>query len=309
MDLTLKNNKGFNIFHAAVIAGNVPILQLLLDRQESLALERVEGSQCSALHLACIKGDLQVIHLLRERFKERMMVDDVDREGQTALMKACREGHYSLIQFLVEMGADVNKVDLEGSTPISLLIKNLRSHFAPLPDAAIHIHEIFIKLLNEDSETMTEYPSLSAVCYLVKNGGKFNITIQIDDQKKITILEEFVEDSHTAMDDSEEREPVVDEICMLCSRQAITEFFKCCKTTSSLTCAKCCFSVINCPHCGKSLDGVRNRRNQLNFTGTVNELDELNGPKVNAPKLKVLSDFKTHINSLIKLVFVLEGCQ
>ena len=90
VDLSLKNKKGYNVFHVAVIAENVPVVQLLLDRQESLALDRVESSQLSALHLAAVKGDLQVVHLLLERFKEKLSVDDVDRMGRTALMMACR---------------------------------------------------------------------------------------------------------------------------------------------------------------------------------------------------------------------------
>ena len=252
MDLTLKNKKGFNIFHAAVIAGNFHVVQLLLGKQESLALERVEGSQCSALHLACIKGDLEVVHFLLERLKERMMVDDVDGEGQTALMKACREGHYGLIEFLVEMGADVNKVDSNGATPISLIIKDMRSHRPPLPDDSFDIHQIYDKLLNEDRETMTKCPSLSAVCYLVVKGAKVKTrNRRTDENHRVT---EFITQSM--------KEVPTKMVCILCPSQAIYHVFNSSNTTSSLTCAECYLSIKHCPCCNKPVESY-----QLNHQG------------------------------------------
>ncbi len=298
VDLSLKNKKGYNVFHVALTAGNVPVVQYLWNIQESLALERVEGSQSSALHLASTNGDLQVVHLLLKCFKERLPVNDVDKKGRTALMMACRRGHYGIIEFLVESGARVNIADCKRDTAISLLMKKMRFHrAAPLPDASFDIYEIYAKLLEEHRDTMTKFPSLSAVSYLIKKGGKVDIcNHQTEDPKVMQILKELLKDAPTPMEESDERQLFVDErsVCILCSNQASSSTYNCCNTTSSLTCAECYFILKNCPHCRKPVEPYR--RSHQDISDEEDELDDdlfLNGPIVDTQTHKV------KLNSLI----------
>jgi len=293
VNISLKNKKGYNIFHMAVVAGNVPVVQRLLERQESLALEIVEGSQCSALHLACTKGNLQVVHLLLERFKEKLSVNGVDIKGRTALMIACRRGHFALIEFLIESGADVNVTDYKCDTAISWLMKKMRFHCAPLPDVSFDIHQIYTEILVNDKETVTQYPGLSAVCYLIKKGGKLEIAKHTKDPKVIKVLEDYKKAVQMDIDDSDDWELVVDErsVCILCPSPATSHVFKCCDTTSSLTCSKCYLKMRNCPQCKKPLKSCRfNHRDFLDDKDELDNEDELdddiyvNGPMINDPQ-------------------------
>ncbi len=220
VDLTIKNKKGYNIFYVAVAVSNVPVVKLLL-----------------------------------ERCREKLSIDDVDLRGRTALMMACRRGHYGLIELLVESGADVNKEDSKSETPIRFLMKKVRMYRAPLPSASPDIHNIYRNLYDQDEETMIKYPSLSAVCYLIENGCKVDLKKETADPKVIKLIETFVKDIEMDMD------LVVDEesysVCILCSSRATSNLFKCCNTTNSSTCSECFTCFKKCPNCKMPLESFR----------------------------------------------------
>ncbi len=217
VDLTIKNKKGYNIIHAAVVAGNVPVIKLLL-----------------------------------ERYREKLSIDDVDVRGRTALMMACKRRYYGLIELLVESGADVNKEDSKSDSPIHFLMKKRILNRAPVTSASPNIHRIHTKLYDHDKETLSKYPSLSAVCYLIEKGGKMNFKKGTVDSNLFYLVEVFVKDIDMDMElvvDDESYSP-----CILCSSRTTSNVFQCCNTTNSFTCSECFSCFKNCPNCKKPLE-------------------------------------------------------
>ncbi|ORX63233.1 ankyrin, partial [Anaeromyces robustus] len=45
-------------------------------------------------------------------------INKIDNQGKTPLFIACRKGNESIIRFLVEQGADINKDTMDGITPL-----------------------------------------------------------------------------------------------------------------------------------------------------------------------------------------------
>jgi len=69
----------------------------------------VEG--CSALHLACIKNDIDMCNFLLEQGAHP---DVQDKMGRTAAMKAAELGHEFILDVLAKAKADMTAVDNKG---------------------------------------------------------------------------------------------------------------------------------------------------------------------------------------------------
>jgi len=67
------------------------------------------------------------------------------KDGQTPLMIACWENHYTLIELLVNAGANVNITDKDGDTAISLIMMKLNSSKPkpiPIPTESVEIKRV-----------------------------------------------------------------------------------------------------------------------------------------------------------------------
>ena len=68
----------------------------------------------TALHVACLQGDLNVVKNLIEAV--HIDVNYLDRTGSTALMYAAYSGFFDIVKYLVEHGAQVGIKNLKGGT-------------------------------------------------------------------------------------------------------------------------------------------------------------------------------------------------
>jgi ankyrin repeat protein len=72
----------------------------------------------SALHLACLDGDLYVVEQLLADEPGRLAppadINLQDRDGRTCLHYACRSGHTNIVLYLIEQGADMGVKDVHG---------------------------------------------------------------------------------------------------------------------------------------------------------------------------------------------------
>lgn len=87
----------------------------------------VDSRQLTALHWACIKGNVQVIPLLIEKGADINAKDD---RGFTPLHWACLEGNKEVSELLLKLGADINAQDIEGITPLHLTCEQGREEIA-----------------------------------------------------------------------------------------------------------------------------------------------------------------------------------
>ncbi|NWV27926.1 RN5A ribonuclease, partial [Origma solitaria] len=109
-----RKDNGGTAFTEAGIAGNVDILKLLLERGSDISEQDINGF--TAFMEAAWYGREEALRFLYSRGAEvnlrRVTSEEkakLHKGGATALMDACREGHFSAVKILVqEMGADVN---------------------------------------------------------------------------------------------------------------------------------------------------------------------------------------------------------
>lgn len=70
----------------------------------------------TALHVACLQGDLSAVKRLIEEV--HIDVNYIDRTGSTALMYAAYSGHFEIVKYLVEHGANLTIKNLKGGTAV-----------------------------------------------------------------------------------------------------------------------------------------------------------------------------------------------
>ncbi|KAI3893439.1 hypothetical protein MKX03_020283, partial [Papaver bracteatum] len=85
---------------------------------EKLKLE--DGRGC--LHFAAAGGSLQVCKYLLEKLK--LDVDSRDGEGSTPLYHACAEGHFDMVRYLLEKGANPDASNDTNRTPLHQAAKS-----------------------------------------------------------------------------------------------------------------------------------------------------------------------------------------
>ena len=86
-----------------------------------------------ALRAACEKNDAKTVALLITAGAD---VNKDDEDGETPLVVASRLGHTETVKLLIEKGADVNKADEDGSTPLHLAVYPGRTEIVKLLIAA-----------------------------------------------------------------------------------------------------------------------------------------------------------------------------
>ena len=79
-----------------------------------------------AINLCAWFGLLPVILAMEKRSKSLQLDAREKRKQQTPLMYACRRGHVDVVHHLIERGADINAISIQGSTPMFEAILNNR---------------------------------------------------------------------------------------------------------------------------------------------------------------------------------------
>ncbi|XP_075616465.1 2-5A-dependent ribonuclease isoform X1 [Balearica regulorum gibbericeps] len=112
-----RKDNGGTAFTEAAIVGNVNILELLLDR--GLNINDCDDNGFTAFMEAAWYGNEKALEFLYSKGADvnlRRVVNEekakLHKGGATALIDACRRGHFSVVKTLVqEMGADMNICD------------------------------------------------------------------------------------------------------------------------------------------------------------------------------------------------------
>ncbi|KAI9281028.1 ankyrin repeat-containing domain protein [Sporodiniella umbellata] len=104
---------------SVALAGNLPLfkkfLQIVPDPLKAVN-DAHPATGWTCLHFAASRGHLNIVQLLIEEFAVR--VDSVDKEGETALLKAAYNGHYSVVHYLLESNANLHHKDKDGWTAL-----------------------------------------------------------------------------------------------------------------------------------------------------------------------------------------------
>lgn len=124
--LFIKNNKEETPIHTATIFGNLDIIKMVIDKLNNgissietyLISKNKEGKTC--FHIACQKGFFNIIEYFLRDLKIYYFMDQIDRDFNTPLILAAVNGHLSIVEILLEHGADLNAKNRQGSTALEL---------------------------------------------------------------------------------------------------------------------------------------------------------------------------------------------
>ena len=116
-DPSIRDNRWYCALHYAAEAGHAPLIDLLVG--EGLAEAESETRDgLTALHLAARHGHYATVAALL-RYMSQDALNQQDQDGCTALHYACdAESKAHLVEILVSAGADGNRSDFNGRTPV-----------------------------------------------------------------------------------------------------------------------------------------------------------------------------------------------
>ncbi|NGX46328.1 MAG: Phosphocholine transferase AnkX, partial [Chlamydiae bacterium] len=108
IDLNVTMTGGQTSLMAAAQNGHQAIVQFLLGKGADASTKDSAG--CNALHFACIGGSLETVQVLTSHIDLKATTTS----SQTPLMLAAQNGHFTVIQFLLEKGAETSITDSNG---------------------------------------------------------------------------------------------------------------------------------------------------------------------------------------------------
>uniref|UniRef100_A0A182RYA9 VPS9 domain-containing protein n=1 Tax=Anopheles funestus TaxID=62324 RepID=A0A182RYA9_ANOFN len=123
VDLNAVNGEGYTALHVAAMHGNVEMVRVLLERKVNPTIRLKSGA--TALHLATRERKLRIVRMLLSRCTIADIVDLKDSRGDTPLHYAVEQNNLQLVQMLLEADADRSIRNLQGKRPIDIAKNNL----------------------------------------------------------------------------------------------------------------------------------------------------------------------------------------
>lgn len=169
--LFIRNNKDETPMHTAANFGNIDIIKMVMSKlndglssiETYLISKNKEGKTC--FHIACEKNFFNIVEYFLRDLKIYYFMDLSDSHYNTPLILAAVNGHLSIVEILLEYGADLNAKNRQGSTALELscrkgyfeISKVLISRYSFLQPDGSRRHE-------STGVGMAEYP-LHIACY------------------------------------------------------------------------------------------------------------------------------------------------
>lgn len=163
LNVTVTNNRGFNVLHHASLKGKVKAAKKILQIARQLVDER-KGDGFAALHLAALNGHAKVVEELVKDGKAE--IDIRNNRRQTPFLLAISQGHAGAVECLVDLGCDVNAKDEDGDNAMHLCIIKKSNLTVSVGTDAPRIYEIYQDLAHIN-ENRVMYAIL---CYLAMKG-------------------------------------------------------------------------------------------------------------------------------------------
>ena len=116
LDLNRKDISWRTPLHYAAEMGHLEVAKFLLEK-DSKAVDPKDKCKTTPLHLPASEGHEEVVE------KDEKVVDPKDKGKITPLYLAASEGHYPVVEFLVDRGASVNAKAIDGSTPLHQAVR------------------------------------------------------------------------------------------------------------------------------------------------------------------------------------------
>lgn len=166
-----KTNEGLTALHYASSKGNINLLQLLI--KNGASVEAATNIGKNIMHMAA-EGNQpsMMIYLIS---KEHQSAQSVDENGSTPLHWACYAGAEEAVNFLLNMGANINAQDKEKLTPLHLAVLGGKD-------------KIVVKLLQKNADKTIMNIRGELPIDLARKKNKKNIEIILDDDNDVNPL-------------------------------------------------------------------------------------------------------------------------
>ncbi|XP_072042795.1 transient receptor potential cation channel subfamily A member 1-like [Amphiura filiformis] len=122
--LNWKDRAEQTALHYAAEVGNVEMVKLLIENGASIVVK--DGEEKAPLHIACQSGHLECIETLLQACPIPLNDDDIG--GMTPLLLASENGHHTVVNFLIKMGADMASRYDDRRSPLALAARNNELH-------------------------------------------------------------------------------------------------------------------------------------------------------------------------------------
>ncbi len=117
--LHVRRPGGGSLLHAAALSGSARTLSWLIDAQ-SLPINEQGRGGATVLHIACIRGHVEIVRSLLAR---RAFIDAPDDCGETPLHAAVRAGRDEISQALIDAGANLGATSRYGATALTQAVQ------------------------------------------------------------------------------------------------------------------------------------------------------------------------------------------
>ncbi|WP_341812568.1 ankyrin repeat domain-containing protein [Wolbachia endosymbiont (group A) of Conops quadrifasciatus] len=108
------NRDGWTPLHYAAWKGYFEVVKLLIDKRANIDAENIYRER--PIHLAAAGNDQKIVELLLKG----VSVDDTNKNGETPLHYATRNGQLEVAEFLIKKGARVHAKSNSGKTPLDI---------------------------------------------------------------------------------------------------------------------------------------------------------------------------------------------
>ncbi|ORX42535.1 ankyrin [Piromyces finnis] len=112
----IKTTGGLYPLHLATIKGHFDIVKYFVEEQNAL-IDIVDNEKETPLLKASYNGFKDIVNFLKMK---KANINFKDREGWTALHNACSRGFCDIVQLLINSEADINSQNITGQTPLMI---------------------------------------------------------------------------------------------------------------------------------------------------------------------------------------------
>lgn len=149
----------------ACAKGDIEIVRYLLCKGSDYTLRDADGD--SLLHIAVYQGQFEILQL----FAELIPIDSLNNHGDTPLMSSCGLQEVNWAKFLLERGADVNKVNAGGASYLHMAASRGNLELVKLFAGLLPVDCITADYKSTPLMVATEKGDVETVKYFIENGA------------------------------------------------------------------------------------------------------------------------------------------